>query len=258
MMAREHGRSWIQMLKISMQPNHPLSSREKWLVWAIFLMVCYVVFVFFQTDSSGSSKVTDTRWTEPVHADLFQVNVDTIYAMITLFCAKMGIAPSTGGYLAQRPEELKIWAAVAHHERITTPNPFVCEIGFGIGFSALTILSQHPTATYIGFDLGWGENPRPTAAELQVLYPDRFRIFWGDSSTNILQLAEDPDNDIRCDIWIIDAAHDFVGAQKDIDVVHCRPIDHRLSQQLGDLGRCPDRSCCGQEDASRVRGGSCK
>ena len=141
----------------------------------------------------------------------FQPNVDTMNALNFLFSKKTG---NGRGFLSARPEEMKVWASVAHHERIATPKPFVCEIGFALGFSALAILSQHPTVTYVGFDKG-GNGPTTGANELQSLYPDRFRIFWGDSSTQIRELANDSKG-IRCDVWIIDGDHSFEGAQKDL------------------------------------------
>ena len=122
------------------------------------------------------------------------------------------------GNLLQRDQELDVWATVAHHERITNPEPVICEIGFAWGFSAVAILSEHPSAKYVGFDIG-AQFTKDAFVILKASFPDRLEVIWGDSSTSIRKLAEDPEKDIRCDIWIIDGDHGYEGAKKDLDAI---------------------------------------
>ena len=88
------------------------------------------------------------------------------------------------GNLLQRDQEIDVWANIAHHDRITNPNPVICEIGFAWGFSAVVILAEHPTATYVGFDIGH-QFSLDAFAVLTELYPERLQVIWGDSSTMI-------------------------------------------------------------------------
>ena len=122
------------------------------------------------------------------------------------------------GNLLQRKQERKIWAALSHDKGITNPQPVICEIGFAWGFSAVVILAEHPSAKYVGFDIGhtysWD-----AFTILKESYQDRLQVIWGDSSTNIRKMADDPENTIHCDIWIIDGAHSYEGAKKDMNAI---------------------------------------
>ena len=122
------------------------------------------------------------------------------------------------GNLLQRNQEMDVWATASHHNNIVNPEPVICEIGFAWGFSALVILAEHPSAKYVGFDIGAGYS-KDAFEILNASYPDRFQMIWGDSSTSILEMAGDSSNTIRCDIWIIDGDHSYAGAKKDLDAI---------------------------------------
>ena len=186
----------------------------KWVVLGVTMLIMMVFCSLASLHSLNMHMYTVSACnTEPAPAE-FQVNTDTINALNLLFSKESG---QGRGFLSRRPEEAKIWASASHNKRIITANPFVCEIGFAIGYSALAILSQHPTVTYVGFDEG-GNSSITAADALKPLYPQRFRIFWGDSSTQIRELAKNP-TDIRCDVWIIDGDHSYEGAQKDFKAI---------------------------------------
>eukprot|EP01084_Bolivina_argentea_P125882 222976_1 len=121
------------------------------------------------------------------------------------------------GNLLHRKKESLLWSSMANFNHIL-PNSTVCEIGYAFGFSAIVILNSNPFVKYIGFDIGLPFSKNSWNI-MENIYPDRARIFWGDSSPNILNLFNDNETDIVCDVWIIDGAHAYGGVIKDINAI---------------------------------------
>ena len=62
-------------------------------------------------------------------------------------------------------------------------------------------------------------------------YPNRTKLFLGDSSAEIRKLA-DSGTDITCDAWIIDGDHSYDGARKDLDAILDTVADLSSTQSL--------------------------
>jgi len=156
-----------------------------------------------------------------------KLNVDTLKFMQSLYDSRLSqldTKRTIGGNLLHRSQQLLLWAELPH--MTGNQHPTICEIGFAYGFSAVAILSQHPTVQYVGFEHGHASIDEVWGI-VKEYYPDRARLFRGDSSTKIKELAT-ADSSIVCDVWIIDGDHSYRGAKKDLSAI--LETHHRLSR----------------------------
>lgn len=76
----------------------------------------------------------------------------------------------------------------------------VCEVGMGVGLSALLFLTAHNLTTVHEFDIGDSVKSK-VSIYLQKYFHDRFIPHWGDFREQI------PQSSVKCDVVYVDALH---------------------------------------------------
>lgn len=100
--------------------------------------------------------------------------------------------------------------SLAHDSSIQT----VCETGFNAGDSALRFLAQSNKTLY-EFDLGRYDYSKVAAEFMQLHFPDRFHITWGDSTKSLPDFHK-ANPDVKCDLVIVDGGHSYDVALADL------------------------------------------
>ena len=97
-------------------------------------------------------------------------------------------------------------------------SPTICEIGFNCGHSTATFLEANPRSRVINFDMTdlknfpWGHKAK---GWFKREYGNRFVLVEGDSSVTVPAFfACNPS--VRCDLAVVDGAHDYVHPLLDI------------------------------------------
>jgi predicted O-methyltransferase YrrM len=96
----------------------------------------------------------------------------------------------------------------------------IFEIGFNAGHSALLMLLANPTSQLVCVDLGIHKYTRPCAEYLQIQFPGRLTIYYGDSTKVVPKLFGVYKN--AFDLLHIDGGHQAEIARADL--TNCIPL----------------------------------
>ena len=92
----------------------------------------------------------------------------------------------------------------------------VCETGFNAGHSTLMWLKANPKTQVYSFDMGSHEYSRPMAQYLDMEFPGRLHVTWGDSTVTLPAFRK-AHPEVTCDLLIIDGGHTHDICQSDYD-----------------------------------------
>jgi predicted O-methyltransferase YrrM len=96
----------------------------------------------------------------------------------------------------------------------------IFEIGFNAGHSALLMLLANPKSQLVCVDLGIHKYTRPCAEYLQLQFPGRLTVYYGDSTQVVPKLADTYKNTF--DLLHVDGGHQEHIARADL--TNCIPL----------------------------------
>lgn len=96
----------------------------------------------------------------------------------------------------------------------------IFEIGFNAGHSALLMLLANPTSQLVCVDLGAHKYTRPCAEYLQLQFPGRLTVYYGDSTQVVPKLVDTYKNTF--DLIHVDGGHQAHIARADL--TNCLPL----------------------------------
>ena len=135
-----------------------------------------------------------------------------IHFILHVKCTRQQAPPRDAGHVtAQEAAHLQWWAQYPGVRR-------VCEVGFNAGHSAAAILLANRNASLISMDLGQHKHVAVAARCIAALFPARFRLEVGDSTTTFPALLKK--GTVECDMTRIDGSH--LGDAPSIDLENAR------------------------------------
>ncbi|MBV9349811.1 MAG: class I SAM-dependent methyltransferase [Patescibacteria group bacterium] len=97
----------------------------------------------------------------------------------------------------------------------------IAEIGFNAGFCSYAFLAENPEAKVVSFDIGTALHVRPAKFVIDLIFPGRHTLIYGDSKQTLPNFYKDHP-EVRFDFVFIDGGHDYETAYADI--VNLRPL----------------------------------
>jgi len=128
-------------------------------------------------------------------------------------CRDRARCPGTPfGYM--RPAQLKHYSSFVWKKGAMT----YCEIGFNGGHGTTAMLLANPKLRVHSFELGGYTYTAPAEALVRLYFGERFKYHRGDSQKLVPAFARN--NSKLCDVLLVDGAHSYAGALKDIRNMH--------------------------------------
>ena len=137
---------------------------------------------------------------------------------ITSFLNNRGFYPIEG-YSQQIPQQVEDLINLTNE-----PNINVMEIGFNAGHSAEVFLENNNSLTLTSFDLGEHNYVIPAKEYIDITYPNRHKLIFGDSRTTIPIYLQN-NKDTKFDIIFIDGGHEYEIAKADME--NCFHLAHK-------------------------------
>ena len=109
------------------------------------------------------------------------------------------------------PEETWLVQFLKKHPNFTS----IAEIGFNVGYSAEIFLKHCPKAKVVSFDIGKHEYLKDGKKYLDMTYPDRLSLVFGDSKKTVNKYANQNKGE-KFNFIFIDGSHEYLTAYLDI------------------------------------------
>lgn len=123
------------------------------------------------------------------------------------------------GYSQQIPQQVEDLIFLTNK-----PNINVMEIGFNAGHSAEIFLQNNKNLTLTSFDLGAHNYVMAAKEYIDVTYPNRHKLIFGDSRITVPHYSQN-NKDIKFDIIFIDGGHQYEIAKADME--NCFHLAHK-------------------------------
>lgn len=137
----------------------------------------------------------------------------------TLVPVATGWTEGIEGNLLMYLDKVAVFQALADDRRVET----ICEVGFNLGHSAVNWMSANPVAKVLAFDVSRHTYTAAAINAIGEMFPNRtINLVEGDSRRTVPNFAKMFDirkgsrKGFKCNLILIDAAHDFIGAYSDI------------------------------------------